>query len=97
MSRFYSAIQNGVVVRRGTFTNLDLLQIDFPVSQFELVLDEYLELATQEQDYQARRRMVYPPQADLADALYWQSKGDNSKLTAYLAAVDAVKELIPKI
>ena len=40
--------------------------------------------------------MEYPPMTDLADALYWQSKGDESKMTAYLAAVEAVKLKYPK-
>lgn len=38
----------------------------------------------------------YPPLQDLADALYWQSKGDTVKLQAYLAACDKVKEAFPK-
>jgi hypothetical protein len=47
-------------------------------------------------DYQRSRQPEYPPLADLADALYWQSQGDESKMTAYLAAVDAVKTKYPK-
>jgi hypothetical protein len=47
-------------------------------------------------EYQRQRQPEYPPLADLADALYWQSQGDESKMTAYLAAVDAVKEKYPK-
>ena len=46
--------------------------------------------------YQRSRDMEYPPMTDLADALYWQSKGDESKMTAYLAAVEAVKLKYPK-
>ena len=46
--------------------------------------------------YQRSRDMEYPPMTDLADALYWQSKGDESKMTAYLAAVDLVKQRYPK-
>ena len=47
-------------------------------------------------EYQRLRKPEYPPLADLADALYWQSQGDESKMTAYLAAVDAVKQKYPK-
>jgi hypothetical protein len=47
-------------------------------------------------EYQRLRDMEYPPMTDLADALYWQSKGDDSKMTAYLAAVEAVKQKYPK-
>jgi hypothetical protein len=47
-------------------------------------------------EYQRARRKKYPPLEDLADALYWQAEGDNSKMTEYLAAVCAVKEQYPK-
>lgn len=42
------------------------------------------------------RYAEYPPLADFADAMYWQSKGDNSKMAAYLSRVDAVKTKFPK-
>lgn len=45
---------------------------------------------------QANRARAYPPLADFADALYWQSKGNNSKMEAYLAACDKVKQDFPK-
>jgi len=47
-------------------------------------------------EYQRLRSPEYPPLADLADALYWQAQGDNTKMTVYLAAVDAVKTKYPK-
>jgi hypothetical protein len=47
-------------------------------------------------EYQRLRRPEYPPLADLADALYWQAQGDESKMIAYLAAVNAVKTKYPK-
>jgi hypothetical protein len=46
--------------------------------------------------YQKLRKPEYPPLADFVDAMYWQTKGDNTKMTAYIAAVDAVKEKYPK-
>ena len=46
--------------------------------------------------YQQPRQEEYPPLADLADAMYWQSQGDDSKMTAYIAACDAVKTKYPK-
>lgn len=46
--------------------------------------------------YQDQRRPEYPPLADLADALYWQAQGDSTKMTIYLAAVQAVKDKYPK-
>jgi len=34
--------------------------------------------------------------SDFVDAMYWQARGDDTKMTAYLAAVDAVKAKYPK-
>lgn len=42
------------------------------------------------------RRAEYPPMTDYLDAVYWQAQGDDSKMTAYLAAVEAVKQKYPK-
>ena len=47
-------------------------------------------------EYQELRAPEYPSVTELADAIYWQSQGDNSKMTAYLASVQAVKEKYPK-
>jgi hypothetical protein len=57
---------------------------------------DQLESAWQFLEYQRLRKTEYPPLADLADAIYWQSQGDDSKMTAYLAAVQAVKDQYPK-
>jgi hypothetical protein len=46
--------------------------------------------------YISKRQSEYPPLTDLADALYHQSKGDETKLTAYLAKCEAVKTKYPK-
>tara|TARA_B100000963_G_C22410139_1_gene572872 strand:+ start:438 stop:734 length:297 start_codon:yes stop_codon:yes gene_type:complete len=45
-------------------------------------------------NYQNKR--VYPSLGDFADAMYWNSKGDSSKLTAYYAACEKVKTDNPK-
>lgn len=42
------------------------------------------------------RKGEYPPLADLADAMYWASQGDNTKLDNYYAACEAVKLKYPK-
>ena len=47
-------------------------------------------------EYQRFRASKYPPLTDLADALYHQSKGDETKLTAYLAKCETVKQKYPK-
>ena len=46
--------------------------------------------------YKDDRQPLYPPLADFADAMYWNSKGDSSKLTAYYAACEKVKADNPK-
>ena len=48
------------------------------------------------EEYKLKRKIEYPPLQDLADALYWQSKGDSTKMQAYLAACEAVKQKYPK-
>jgi hypothetical protein len=55
-----------------------------------------LEAEYNSKDYQRKRQPEYPDMADLADALYWSSKGDNTKLDAYYAACEAVKTKYPK-
>ena len=47
--------------------------------------------------YKAARAKEYPPLEDLADAMYWSSQGDNTKLEAYYAACEAVKQKYPKV
>ena len=41
--------------------------------------------------YQRNRSPLYPPLADFADAYYWAQKGDDSKMTAYVADCAKVK------
>ena len=48
------------------------------------------------EDYAALRKAEYPSAAELADALYWQSKGDDKPMQAYLARCEAVKAKFPK-
>ncbi len=47
-------------------------------------------------EYQRKREREYPPLTDLADALYHQQNGDDTKMTAYLAKCEAVKQKYPK-
>ena len=46
--------------------------------------------------YQSIRQPLYPPLQDFADAMYWNSKGDSTKLEAYYAACEKVKTDNPK-
>ena len=63
----------------------------------QVELDQSLvdaELAATE--YQRQRAPEYPSMAALADALYWNSTGDSTKLDEYYAACAAVKAKYPK-
>ena len=46
--------------------------------------------------HQFVRQPLYPPLGDFADAMYWNSKGDSTKLEAYYAACEKVKTDNPK-
>ena len=46
--------------------------------------------------YKDDRKPLYPLLEDFADAMYWNSKGDSSKLIAYYAACEKVKTDNPK-
>ena len=46
--------------------------------------------------YKSVRRPLYPSLGDFADAMYWNSKGDSTKLEAYYAACEKVKADNPK-
>ena len=46
--------------------------------------------------YQSTRQPLYPSLGDFADAMYWNSKGDSTKLEAYYTACEKVKTDNPK-
>ena len=46
--------------------------------------------------YKDDRALAYPSLGDFADAIYWKEKGDDSKMTAWVAACDKVKSDLPK-
>ena len=48
------------------------------------------------EEYQQKRTTQYPNLGEFADAMYWNSKGDSSKLTAYYAACEKIKSDYPK-
>ena len=47
-------------------------------------------------EYQRQRAPEYPSMAAFADAMYWNSTGDSTKLDEYYAACAAVKAKYPK-
>jgi hypothetical protein len=46
--------------------------------------------------YKSLRAKEYPSVKDFADAMFWASQGDDSKLEQYYAACQAVKDKYPK-
>ena len=46
--------------------------------------------------YKSVRQPLYPSLGEFADAMYWNSKGDSTKLEAYYAACEKVKTDNPK-
>ena len=47
-------------------------------------------------EYQRLREPEYPDLKELADALYWSSKGDNTKMDEYVAKCETIKLKYPK-
>ena len=47
-------------------------------------------------EYKKKRKREYPEWEVLADAVYWNAKGDSSLMDSYVAACDAVKAAHPK-
>nr|BAR30145.1 hypothetical protein [uncultured Mediterranean phage uvMED] len=72
----------------------------FKADKTEIIIDQTLvDAARVELDklkYQIDRQPLYPSLGDFADAMYWNSKGDSSKLTAYYTACEKVKTDNPK-
>ena len=78
----------GVKDADGNPISLDQTLVDAAAAEIQSELD-----ATQ---YQRNRQPEYPSLATLADALYWNSTGDSTKLDEYYAACAAVKAKYPK-
>ena len=47
-------------------------------------------------EYRKLREKEYPSLGDFADAMYWASRGDNTKLDAYYEKCEEVKTKYPK-
>lgn len=85
------------VVRGDTYEGIEWMDgSEMPTEEEVLAEMERLQADYDAKEYQRLRQPEYPPLTDLADALYWQSQGDETKMTAYLQAVEAVKNKYPK-
>ena len=71
-------------------------EIDIPT--LEEVTQEVARLQAEysAKEYQLQRAPEYPDLKELADALYWNSKGDVTKLEFYYEKCEAVKDKYPK-
>jgi hypothetical protein len=78
--------------------NLEWYDSSYPIPTKLELANEVVRLQAEwdEKQYQRQRQPEYPPLADLADALYWQAQGDESKMQEYLSAVQSVKNKYPK-
>ena len=75
---------------RADGSKIDLVQPDIDTARATIDSD-YAKVK-----YKDERQPLYPSLGDFADAMYWNSKGDSSKLTAYYAACEKVKTDNPK-
>ena len=75
---------------RADGSKIDLVQSDIDTARATIDSD-YAKVK-----YKDERQPLYPSLGDFADAMYWNSKGDSSKLTAYYAACEKVKTDNPK-
>ena len=80
--------ENGSVDKDGKSVSLDSSLVAKARTEID---EEYAKVK-----YKDDRKPLYPPLEDFADAMYWNSKGDSSKLTAYYAACEKVKTDNPK-
>lgn len=55
-----------------------------------------LEKESIDNEYKLLRSREYPTVKEFADAMFWASQGDDSKLQEYYAACQAVKDKYPK-
>jgi hypothetical protein len=90
------AYSNAVTIDDGTGAfDADGNQIELDQALVDAAAAEIAaELAATE--YQRQRAPEYPDLKQLADGLYWASRGDTTKLDEYYAVCEAVKAKYPK-
>ena len=94
---FVEEIVAGVVTSRTPNLQWFDPSVKKPTKQQILAERARLQAELDATEYQRKRQPEYPPLGDLADAIYWQNEDDSSKMTAYIAAVEAVKVKYPKV
>ena len=83
-------IDDGTGAFKADGTQITLVQSDIDAARVTLDAD-YAKVK-----YKDVRQPLYPSLGDFADAMYWNSKGDSTKLEAYYAACEKVKTDNPK-
>ena len=79
-------IDDGTGAFKSDGSQITLVQSDIDAARVEL----------DKLKYKDTRQLLYPSLGDFADAMYWNSKGDSTKLEAYYAACEKVKTDNPK-
>ena len=80
------SIDDGTGAFKSDGSQITLVQSDIEAARVEL----------DKLKYKDTRQLLYPSLGDFADAMYWNSKGDSTKLEAYYAACEKVKTDNPK-
>ena len=80
------SIDDGTGAFKSDGSQITLVQSDIDAARVELYKLKYKDT----------RQLLYPSLGDFADAMYWNSKGDSTKLEAYYAACEKVKTDNPK-
>ena len=80
------SIDDGTGAFKSDGSQITLVQSDIDAARVEL----------DKLKYKDTRQLLYPSLGDFADAMYWNSKGDSTKLEAYYAACEKVKNDNPK-
>lgn len=91
--------KEGVIRQRGHVTDEKHLPRDLGDFGVVEVIDENdprMPNSAPEPTYQDFRRLEYPPVEEFADAYYWATQGDTSKMDVYLAKITSVKQANPK-
>ena len=83
-------IDDGTGAYKADGSKINLVQSDIDSARATLDAD-YAKVK-----YKDDRQPLYPSLGDFADAMYWNSKGDSTKLEAYYAACEKVKTDNPK-
>lgn len=80
------------------YENVKKWHVDNPPTAEQVYAErDRLKAEWKSQEYARERKIDYPDLGELADAIYWREKGDDSKMKAYIAKVDAIKQQFPKM